>query len=206
MIIALFPNTLKIPSKAITVGIREFLTHRGVTVVVEDLEAAQYGAAPLSSVDPKQVDFRISLGGDGTILRLVHSHPELQAPILGINLGGLGFMADIPVNDIYSSLQDLLNGNYHISERLMMNGQTANGEVCFAVNELVIHRAQNPCLVDLAPFYVDRDLSQYFFRRRDYHFYAKRVYSLFIGLRRPYPNARNQCLCDYPYLPPYNFQ
>lgn len=154
MIIALFPNTLKTRSKNITIGIREFLTQRGVTVVVEDAEAANYDATPLSSVDPTKVDFRISLGGDGTILRLVHSHPELHAPILGINLGGLGFMADIPINDIYSSLQDLLNGNYHISERLMMNGETVEGKKCFAVNEMVIHRAQNPCLVDLS-IYVD---------------------------------------------------
>jgi NAD+ kinase len=63
-------------------------------------------------------------------------------------------MADIPINDIYSTLQDLLNGNYQISERLMMIGQMASGETCFGVNELVVHRAQNPCLVDLA-LYVD---------------------------------------------------
>jgi NAD+ kinase len=154
MIIALFPNAKKVQSKSIAVGIREFLVHRGVTVVVEDSEAASYSATPLSEIDPEKVDFRISLGGDGTILRLVHSHPKLLSPLIGINLGGLGFMADIPVNDIYSSLQELLDGRYHISERLMMNGQTANGQTCFAVNEIVIHRAQNPCLVDLA-IYVD---------------------------------------------------
>ncbi len=150
MIIALFPNTLKSQSKSISIDIRKFLTLHGVTVVVEDDEAKELEAVPLSTVDPKKVDFMISLGGDGTILRLVHRHPELQAPLLGINLGSLGFMADIPINDIYSSLQDLLNGNYRISKRLVMDGRAPNGESCFAVNEMVIHRAQNPCLVDLA--------------------------------------------------------
>lgn len=154
MIIAIFPNELKAPSKEIAIEIRNFLAKKGVKVVTEDGNADYYETAPLSSVEPEKVDFRISLGGDGTILRLVHSHPQLQAPILGINLGSLGFMADTPINHIYPALQDLLDGNYFISERVMMNGRIANGQTCFAVNELVIHRAQNPSLIDLA-LYVD---------------------------------------------------
>ncbi len=154
MIIALFPNTLKSQAKTIAIGIREFLTQHGVTVVADDAEAKVLDAVPLSTIDPATVDFMISLGGDGTILRLVHRHPELQVPLLGINLGGLGFMADIPINDIHTSLQDLLNGNYRVSERVVMNGETAHGETCFAVNEIVIHRAQNLCLIELA-MYVD---------------------------------------------------
>jgi NAD+ kinase len=154
MIIALFPNTIKSNAKKIAIAIREFLSARGVTVVMEDDEAQELGAIPLKTVDPKEIKFMISLGGDGTILRLVHRHPEIQAPLLGINLGSLGFMADIPVNDIYTSLQDLLNGNYRLSSRLVMDGESPAQDNFFAVNEMVIHRSQNPCLVDLA-VYVD---------------------------------------------------
>lgn len=149
MLIALIPNQIKPQTRGLAHSIRQFLREKNVTVAVEDDVAHEFEAIPLSNVDPKTVDFTISLGGDGTILRLVHRHPELTAPILGINLGGLGFMADIPSNDIYTSLQDLLNGNYRLSKRIVMGGQTADGQNCFAVNELVIHRAQNPCLVDL---------------------------------------------------------
>ena len=149
MLIALISNQLKSQSSSLAQSIRKFLREKNVTVAVEDDLAREFDAIPLSSVDPKTVDFTISLGGDGTILRLVHRHPELNAPILGINLGGLGFMADIPSNDIYTSLQDLLNGNFRLSKRIVMAGQTADGQNCFAVNELVIHRAQNPCLIDL---------------------------------------------------------
>jgi NAD+ kinase len=154
MIIALFPNALKSNSKSIALSIANFLTQKDVVVVVEDFEANEFKASPLSTIDPKKIDYSISLGGDGTILRLVHRHPEIEAPVLGINLGSLGFMADIPINDIYHSLQDLLNGNFKLSKRLMMQGITTKNEQCFAVNEFVIHRAQNPCLVDLA-IYVD---------------------------------------------------
>lgn len=149
MIFALFPNTQKSQTKNIALGIKEFLSANHVTVVADDAEAQLLGLPPLSSVAPTSIDFLISLGGDGTILRLMHRHPELTAPLLGINLGGLGFMADVPVSDIYPSLQDLLDGNYRVQRRMMMEGLTAQGQVCFAINEMVVHRAQNPSIVDL---------------------------------------------------------
>lgn len=150
MIIALFPNTTKPESKNLSIGICDFLTSRGVKVVAEDSECEAIGAKPLSSVNPKAIDFRISMGGDGTILRVVHRHAELDAPLLAINLGSFGFMADIPITDIYPSLDDLLNGKYRIQNRIMMEGETSSHESCFAVNEIVVHRAQNPCLIDIA--------------------------------------------------------
>lgn len=149
MIIGLFPNLTKRQSKSIAVGIREYLSHRGVTVVAEDDEAMALGARPLSEVSPSDIAFTIILGGDGTILRFLHRYEMLQAPLLGINLGSLGFMADIPITDIYPCLQSLLQGHFHIEERIMMEGLTINNNKCFALNEIVFHRAQNPCLIDL---------------------------------------------------------
>lgn len=154
MIIALFPNELKHHSLKIAAEVCDFLKSNGCEVLAEDRIAPLIGAKPLEEVQLDQIDFRISFGGDGTILRLVHRQPTLQAPLLGINLGSLGFLADIPIDDIYPSLQDLLNGNYLIQKRMMMEGFTCKGSNCFAVNEIVIHRAQNPCLVELA-IYVD---------------------------------------------------
>jgi NAD+ kinase len=154
MIIALFPNEIKPLSMKIATEVSLFLKNKGVEVVAEERLASVIGAQSLSQVDPLRIDFRISLGGDGTILRLVHRHPDLQAPLLGINLGSLGFLADIPLDDIYPSLQDLIDGHYHIQKRMMMEGFTSTGNTCFAVNEVVVHRAQNPCLIDLA-IYID---------------------------------------------------
>jgi NAD+ kinase len=150
MIIALFPNILKRQTKSIAIGIREFLIKEGVTVVVEDDEAEHLGAEKLSSVDPSEIDYIITLGGDGTILRVLHKHPELAAPILGVNMGSLGFLADIPVPEIYPSLQDLIKGECKILERMMIEGETLKGDKFFSVNDMVIHRARNPSLVDLA--------------------------------------------------------
>lgn len=150
MIITIFRNRLKAESKHLALSIREYLVRMNATVAAEDEDAQEIGAVPLSEVDPKTVDFLITLGGDGTILRAIHRHPELQAPILGVNLGGLGFMADIPMTDIYPSLNDLLNKRYKIEERLMMDGQDHSGNTCRALNEISFHRAKNPTLIELA--------------------------------------------------------
>lgn len=150
MIFALFPNMSKSRSKDIAESLRDYIVKKGSQVVVEDVEADDLRCAPLSSVEPSSVDFMISFGGDGTILRLFHRHPELNAPLLGINLGSLGFMADIPVGDITASFDDLFTGAFTVQERLVMEGETSEGKKVLAVNDMVIHRAQNPCLVDLA--------------------------------------------------------
>lgn len=149
MIIALFPNTSKKDSKHIAIGIVEFLLSQGITVVAEDSEASSIKANPLSSVDPSEIRFMISMGGDGTMLRLAHEYSHFDAPMLGINLGHLGFMADIPIADIYPSLQDLLDGSYKIDERLMIQGRLGKKHLCFAINDIVIHRGNNPSLVEI---------------------------------------------------------
>jgi len=150
MIIAIFPHAQKRQSYNLAIGIREFLSGQGVTVVTEDKDAAEIGATPISQVDSKNIDFIISMGGDGTILRLVHQYEQLDAAFLGINMGHLGFMADVPIPEIYPALQDLLNGAYKIEERLAIQGENLRGERCFAVNDMVIHRAANPSLIEVA--------------------------------------------------------
>lgn len=149
MIIAIFPNTHKRDSKTLAIGIREFLNSHGVKVVAEDSDAKEIGATPFSEVKPQNIDFLLSMGGDGTILRLVHEYEHLTAPILGINLGHLGFMADVPLSEVYPSLEDLLKGHFHIEERLSLQGKSQEKN-CFAVNDIVVHRGQNQSLIEMS--------------------------------------------------------
>lgn len=153
MIVALFPNTTKKQSHGIAASIHQFLKDKNVRVVVPDQDAAPLKAETLSSVNPKSIDCMICLGGDGTILRVIHSHPEIKAPIMAINLGSLGFMADITIDDFYVPLENLVSKNFLVQERIIIEGRT-NRNRCFAVNEITIHRGTNSCLVDLA-VYVD---------------------------------------------------
>jgi len=161
MIIAIIPNEQKPNALELAKEICHFLSQHQVQVVAPPLFSEQIGAQPLSSVDPKDINFMISLGGDGTILRLVHHYGDIEAPLVGINLGGLGFMADIPIDEIIPSLQELLDGHYTIENRLMMEGSSSQGDQCFAVNEISFHRAQNPSLIDLAIYVDDKYLNTF---------------------------------------------
>lgn len=149
MMIALFPNEKKKHSFELASQIREFLQKQNVQVIAEDEKAQQIGATPLSEVDPEKIQFLISMGGDGTILRLSHRYSHLQAAILGINLGHLGFMADVPIADIYESLNDLLSGQFTIEKRLVLEAYQSPNKKLQAVNDVVIHRANNYSLIEL---------------------------------------------------------
>lgn len=150
MLIALFPNEKKKHSFDLAIEIRDFFERHGIGVVAEDEKADKIKALPLSKADPKKIKFLISMGGDGTLLRIAHQFSHLDASILGINLGHLGFMADVPAEDMIPSLKDLLEGAYTIDERLMIECANEQGKVLKAVNDIVLHRAQNYSLIELA--------------------------------------------------------
>jgi len=150
MNIALLRNHQIPQSKHLALGIKEFFAAQSVEIFVSKEDAKELDASPLSDVDLKKIKFVISLGGDGTILKLMHEYEKLDAPILGINMGHLGFMADVQIADVYPSLQDLISGAYTIEERIMLDGKTLQGEKSFAVNDIVAHRAGNASLVQIS--------------------------------------------------------
>ena len=82
-------------------------------------------------------DLVLSIGGDGTILRAVRIVVPQSVPILGINLGKLGFITDIDGNEVLSSLPDLLEGKGWIEERAMLQATIA-GKSLHALNDVVL--------------------------------------------------------------------
>ncbi len=150
MIIALFPNEKKRQSFELAAEICAFLKGRNVAVVAEDEKAAQIGAGAMSKVNPHDIKFLIAMGGDGTILRLAHRYHHLRAPLLGINLGHLGFLADIPVSDLIPSLEEFLAGRYLVEERLMIEARGPTP--LLALNDIVFHRGPNYSLIELRIF------------------------------------------------------
>lgn len=161
MNVALFYNPIKSNGKEIAQDICIFLKERNVHVFAEDAVAPSLNAEPLSGVSPKNIDFSFCLGGDGSILRVIHRHPELEAPIFGINMGSLGFLADTPLDELFPTLEAFLQGKYTVQSRTIMEGETSKKEHCFAVNEIVLHRARTPCLIDLGIYVDDKYLNTF---------------------------------------------
>ena len=149
MKIALFPKVQEEDSKKLAEEVLDFLSKHQVEVVVEDDKADVLGALPLSSAEPNSIDILITMGGDGSILRVAHQYSNLDAAILGINLGHLGFMADVKISDIIPGLENLVNNQFTIQERVMIEGESSTNQEFFAINDCVLHRARNPSLVEI---------------------------------------------------------
>ena len=107
-----------------------------------------------------EYDFVISIGGDGTILRSANEIGELSIPIIGLNKGRLGFLANSPVEIIDSIIEKIINSNYRISERTIIRvefeGKTKN-----ALNEISISRKNTTSLITIDTKLNDQYLNTY---------------------------------------------
>jgi len=82
-------------------------------------------------------DFLISLGGDGTLISLARRSFSFSKPILGINLGNLGFLTNLNIQELRSFLDELLKGEYKIDERIILEGKNKTKHF-YAFNDIVI--------------------------------------------------------------------
>jgi NAD+ kinase len=95
-------------------------------------------------------DMLISLGGDGTILRLARVVGIAQTPILGINLGKLGFLAEVSLENLDECLDDIKKGLYRVENRLMLEASGKNiKRKLFALNDVVLNLSSSSRMVSV---------------------------------------------------------
>ena len=101
----------------------------------------------------KNSEFIISIGGDGTLLSCARKFGYLGIPILGINLGTLGFLTDVQPEEITSTLIKILEGKYIKDRRFFLEAKVNNSEKSFiALNEAVIHSGSVAKLIEYTVF------------------------------------------------------
>lgn len=155
----IYPNRHKDRDLAVTSRICGFLRQRGQQVSVK-AESGQEGipsetgmpreaegVCPEESIVdriPPEADCMIVLGGDGTMLRAARETRDLHIPMIGVNLGTLGYMTEIELSHLEESLERLIAGDYERENRMMLNGrvcfQRGGTEEGWALNDIVISR------------------------------------------------------------------
>ncbi len=128
-----------------------FLESRAVDVVMEADSAALLGNSDgcvLSDMG-QSCDLVIAVGGDGNILGAARALAPAGVPILGVNRGRVGFLADISPDDIELSIGDVLAGDFVIEEHFLLEGEVSglDAEPC-ALNEVLIHTANLPKMIE----------------------------------------------------------
>ena len=108
---------------------------------------------------PSLAEVIVVLGGDGTMLSVARLVGEKGIPILGVNIGGLGFLTAVTKDELYSVLQTLLTGDCPVEERIMLTACVLRHSECIAeylvVNDVVVNKGALARIIDLET-YIDQ--------------------------------------------------
>ncbi|PLX92987.1 MAG: NAD(+) kinase [Desulfuromonas sp.] len=136
--------------------VMEWLTGRGVEVFLEeDLASALEATRHYVDNDiPDQAELIVVLGGDGTLISVARHVGHRMTPILGVNLGSLGFLTEITREETFSTLERVFAGNYQTSRRLMLEAVVRRQDVEIArysvLNDAVINKGALARIIDMA--------------------------------------------------------
>ncbi len=134
----LITNEVKDPQGIITKKIVEYVERHGASAVCieNDKQAFLYGSE-------EEIDCALVLGGDGTMLRAARNMMDSDIPLLGINLGTLGYLAEVESAHVEEALDKLLQNQFIRENRMMLSGRVENQdgtEEDYALNDIVISR------------------------------------------------------------------
>jgi NAD+ kinase len=145
-------------AQRVVLQLLDWLAAHGHTAVLEKETAALAPAATaatgLKTDLPGQVDVLVVLGGDGTLLSMARAVGDLGVPILGVNLGGLGFLTATTLDEMLPALEALLAGRLAVEERMMLAARLVRGGQALsehiALNDVVITKSAMSRIIDLS--------------------------------------------------------
>ncbi|PHS72625.1 MAG: NAD(+) kinase [Cycloclasticus sp.] len=143
------------------------LTQLSITVYI-DRETARHITVPSEQILATDeladyCDLIMSVGGDGTLLSSARALVNKDIPLIGINLGRLGFLVDISPDEMSIKIKQILEGHYLEEERIILNTKIIRDEAVIfeqaAFNEVALHRLKSPGLIDIETYVNDNFLN-----------------------------------------------
>lgn len=164
----IFTNKSKDTNLEFTHKVTQFLESHGKTCYIAHFEepgndTTRPDAVMFRTEVPDDTECCIVLGGDGTMLQAAVNVREKDIPLLGINLGTMGYLTEIDKNRIDEALQRLIDGDYFVEERMLLSGTKITGEKkdFTALNDIVIARKAAVQVIKLVVYVDDRHLTTY---------------------------------------------
>ncbi|MBL0388102.1 NAD(+)/NADH kinase [Tumebacillus sp. ITR2] len=166
--IGLAVNPTKPTAIPVTQNLVEIIERHGAHVFVDEESAEKIGRPELGipqSDFPSRVEILFVLGGDGTILGFARQFAKTGLPMLGINLGHLGFLSEAEPKDMENAVQRVLAGDYCLEERLMLEAQVIRGgqvlHEAVGLNDVAIAKGSFGRMVTNRVFVDDMYVDQY---------------------------------------------
>ena len=139
---AIITNAYKDKKLVLTHKIVDYITKKGGYAVA--LSEGHEGLDEYTDINfskmPEDTDCIMVLGGDGTLIRSATKVMEYRIPLLGINIGNLGYLCELEANDVFDAIDRLMEEEYFIEERIMIEGGKNPREIVYGLNDIVIHR------------------------------------------------------------------
>jgi NAD+ kinase len=151
MKIGLIVNPQKTLAKDVVNKLIKFLIKKKIKPLLDKYSAQALGLAKYSATDKdirSLADLVVALGGDGTLLRSARLVGNKKIPIMGVNLGGLGFLTMFSADQAISAVTDYLNKKYREEERMMLSVRFKN-EKFFALNDCAINMGPEGRVIEI---------------------------------------------------------
>ncbi len=170
MIVGITGNTTKGMIKEVILGLIDWLSQKQVDYIIDSelvkfLKLSSKVTNDMLCHIGNKADVVLAFGGDGTILSTARLVGAFGVPILGVNIGGrLGFLAEVMIDELYDSLIDVLNKDFKILERLVLEAkidQQSSNKTCYALNDVVIDRGGFSRLIRIDVFIDNEYLNTY---------------------------------------------
>lgn len=157
--IAVIPNYVKDENHIYTKKLCDYLSGKAEVVMQKKDEALGICAEFIDGDIYSGVDAVIILGGDGTMLKAAEPCGKNKIPVMGINLGKVGFMTEVEKSDMETACQKLLAGDYSIEERMMME-VLVSGKTYLALNDIVVSK-KDAVMIDVELFSNGEEIVKY---------------------------------------------
>ena len=133
--------------------VAHWLSRRGIDVDIDEAVAERQGNSALGRFDPStKYDLVLVLGGDGTLLSVARED-DVQSPLLGVNLGYLGFLTDVRRNELYPALMEVLAGKFDLEKRALLDvnleRKGGDSEIYRVLNDAVINKSALARIIEL---------------------------------------------------------
>ena len=133
-----------------------FLSSRGLNVVLDNLTAEHLNDHPYQVLTLKEigctVELAIVIGGDGTMLNIARTLSPCRIPLVGVNMGRLGFLTDLTLDSMHESIAAMLEGKFVTEQRLLLSASVLRDGVevfgGLAFNEVLVHRSQISSMIE----------------------------------------------------------
>jgi NAD+ kinase len=138
------------------ISLQSFLKFRGLQVFLGDTTASEIAGIRVEESGrslPETIDVGIVVGGDGTMLHVARKLADFDLPLIGINLGRLGFLTEIAGQDMEEKLDEILRGDFIVEERAMLSARVTREEKilaeCTALNDIFLTKGDTGKMIEV---------------------------------------------------------